>query len=59
MEKCPNNSYIIENEKKCVFDLKIINDNEKFVTTSMKIDELYEKLDSYLLEYKKLNKNFI
>ena len=59
MEKCPNNSYIIEKEKKCVFDLKIINDNEKFVTTSMKIDELYEKLDSYLLEYKKLNKNFI
>ena len=47
VEKCPNYSFVIENEKKCIFDLKIINDYENYLTTSMKIDELYEKLDSY------------
>ena len=59
VEKCPINSYVIENEKKCIFDLKISETKENYIETSMEIDELNEKLDSYLLEYKDLNKSII
>ena len=59
VEKCPINSYVIENEKNCIFDLKISNSNDDYIEISMEIDELYEKLESYLLEYKNLNKTII
>ncbi len=59
VEKCPINSYVIENEKKCIFDLKISNSNDDYIEISMEIDKLYEKLKSYLLDYKNLNKTII
>ena len=59
VKKCPINSYIIENEKKCVLDLKISKIEDNYIITSMELDELNEKLESYLLEYKNLNKTVI
>ena len=58
-KKCPNYSYVIEEEKKCIFNLKISNQYNTFLETTMKLKELYEKIDVYHIKYKELNNNII
>ena len=57
--KCPNYSYVIEIGKKCIFDLKISNQYDTFLETTMELKELYEKIDVYHIKYKELNNNVI